>query len=59
MFHATMLKYAPKRIHFFYESFLARNMLAVMDHNLNVGRGLALTKTGNVLSTLVITLWLL
>ena len=47
VFHASMLKYTPKRIHFFYDSMLARTMLAVMDHNLNVGREQATTKTGN------------
>ena len=47
VFHSTMLKYTPKRLHFFYDSMLARTMLAVIDHNVNVGRQLATTKTGN------------
>ena len=56
VFHSTMTKYTPKRLHFFYESMLARTQLAVLDHNYNVGREQAKTKTGNVLNTLAIGL---
>ena len=37
-FHSTMLKYVPKRLHFHQHSYQARVALAVLDHNLNVGR---------------------
>ena len=39
-----MLKYAPKRLHFSYDTMLAQ--LAVMDHNTNVGRPQAKTAEG-------------
>ncbi|KAL2079298.1 hypothetical protein ACEWY4_025042 [Coilia grayii] len=35
VFHNSLLKYCPKRLHFPYPSIQARTMLAVMDHNEN------------------------
>jgi len=35
VFHNSLLKYCPKRLHFPYSSMVARTMLAVMDHNEN------------------------
>ncbi|KAK7157007.1 hypothetical protein R3I94_006918 [Phoxinus phoxinus] len=46
VFHSLLLKYCPKRIHFHYTSMLARTQLAVLDHNENVNRHQASTKTG-------------
>ncbi|XP_076128018.1 uncharacterized protein LOC143109247 [Alosa pseudoharengus] len=37
-FHNVTLKYAPKRLHFTYDSMRARTELAIMDYNVNVGR---------------------
>uniref|UniRef100_A0A8C1ZPL9 Transposase n=1 Tax=Cyprinus carpio TaxID=7962 RepID=A0A8C1ZPL9_CYPCA len=45
VFHSLLLKYCPKRIHFQYTSVLARTQLAVLDHNENVQRQQARTKT--------------
>ncbi|KAJ8048791.1 THAP domain-containing protein 1 [Holothuria leucospilota] len=38
VFHNVLLKYCPKRLHFTYPTMLGRLQLAVLDHNLNVGR---------------------
>lgn len=35
VFHNSLLKYCPKRLHFEYPAMKARTMLAVMDHNEN------------------------
>ncbi|KAL2076461.1 hypothetical protein ACEWY4_027925 [Coilia grayii] len=47
VFHNVMLKYAPKTLHFTYDSMRARTQLAVMDHNMNVGRTQKTTQEGN------------
>lgn len=58
VFHAVMLKYTEKRLHFGYDSMRARTQLAVLDHNSNVGRPLATTQQGmiedNVLDSILI-----
>ncbi|XP_038126779.1 uncharacterized protein LOC119773727 [Cyprinodon tularosa] len=46
VFHASMLKYTEKRLHFHYSTMKARTQLAVMDHNENVQREQAYTNTG-------------
>ncbi|XP_063077476.1 uncharacterized protein LOC134467554 [Engraulis encrasicolus] len=46
VFHSAMLNYLPKRLHFQYESMVARTKLAVMDNNFNVGREQAVTAEG-------------
>lgn len=48
VFHNSLLKYCPKRLHFAYPSMQARTMLAVMDHNENHDqpRQQATTETG-------------
>ncbi|KAL0153959.1 hypothetical protein M9458_050716 [Cirrhinus mrigala] len=38
VFHNVTLKYAPKRLHFAYDSMRARTELAIIDHNMNIGR---------------------
>ncbi|XP_076119137.1 uncharacterized protein LOC143100082 [Alosa pseudoharengus] len=38
VFHNVTLKYAPKRLHFTYDSMRARTELAIIDHNINIGR---------------------
>ncbi|XP_056425796.1 uncharacterized protein LOC130367402 [Hyla sarda] len=38
VYHSIVLKYRPKRIHFYMDSMVARTQLAAMDHNNNVGR---------------------
>ncbi|XP_033101507.1 uncharacterized protein LOC117104760 [Anneissia japonica] len=38
VFHSMLLKYMPKRSRFGHECMIARGMLAVIDHNLNVHR---------------------
>ncbi|XP_072006315.1 uncharacterized protein [Engystomops pustulosus] len=50
VFHASVLKYRPKRIHFYFDSMVARTQLAIIDHNFNVGRVQATRKdnTGEV-----------
>lgn len=48
VFHNAMLKYLPKRLHFAYETMVARTKLAVMDNNFNVGREQAVTAEGMV-----------
>lgn len=45
-YHALMLKYIPKRIHYSMEGMNARTKLAVMDHNHNVNRAQAKIKKG-------------
>ena len=42
-YHSMMLKYVPERLHFSYDSMLARTQLSVLDHNNNVGREQAST----------------
>ena len=37
-FHAVLLKYVPKRLHFDEISYIARTRLAILDWNFNVGR---------------------
>jgi hypothetical protein len=37
-FHSLLLEYASKEIYFSYTGMVLRNILAVMDHNLNLGR---------------------
>jgi len=37
-FHSMLLKYVPKRNHFYYQYYRARVALAVMDHNFNIDR---------------------
>lgn len=47
VYHNVTLKYAPKRLHFGYDSMRARTELAIMDHNMNVGRELKKMQEGN------------
>jgi hypothetical protein len=37
-YHNERLKYLPKRTHFPYEGMVTRGILAILDHNANVGR---------------------
>ena len=46
VYHNVTLKYAPKRLHFTYDSMRARTELAIIDHNMNVGRLQKTTKDG-------------
>lgn len=46
VFHALLLKYTEKRLHFHYSTMKARTQLAIMDHNENVQREQASTTTG-------------
>ncbi|KAI8493457.1 hypothetical protein Bbelb_288540 [Branchiostoma belcheri] len=46
VFHNMLLKYTPKRLHFWYMSMMGRMKLAVLDHNYNVDREQATTKEG-------------
>lgn len=46
VYHSVLTKYIPKRQHFSFKGMLARTQLAVMDHNLNTDRELALTRDG-------------
>ena len=43
-----LLKYAPKRFDFEYETYKTRNQLAAIDHNIHALRPYALTKDGRV-----------
>ena len=45
-FHAVILKWAPKRVHFSYNGMRARVQLACLSHNANIGRAHAKTKEG-------------
>ncbi|XP_052788440.1 uncharacterized protein LOC128223186 [Mya arenaria] len=46
-YHALLLKYMPKRIHYSLEGMIARTHLAALDHNHNVNRAQATVKTGS------------
>ncbi|KAI8495237.1 hypothetical protein Bbelb_272230 [Branchiostoma belcheri] len=46
VFHNMLLKYTPKRLHFWYMSMMGRMKLAVLDHKYNVDREQATTKEG-------------
>lgn len=46
VFHAVMLKYTQKRLHFSYDVMRARTKLVVIDYNANVGRPQAKTQEG-------------
>lgn len=46
VFHAVMLKYTQKRLHFSYDVMRAWTELAVIDYNANVGRPQAKTQEG-------------
>ncbi|KAK6175902.1 hypothetical protein SNE40_014278 [Patella caerulea] len=48
-YHSTMLKFAPKRLHFHYAAMKGRMQLAVIDHNYNTGRKQACSTGGNKL----------
>jgi THAP domain len=37
-YHNVRLKYMPKRVHFTYDGMTLRSMLAILDHNANIGR---------------------
>ncbi|CAG9760342.1 unnamed protein product [Ceutorhynchus assimilis] len=37
-YHNIRLKYVPKRVHFSYNGMYIRSILAILDHNFNVGR---------------------
>ena len=52
-FHSLLLKWAPKRIHFFYAGMRARIQIASLYHNHNVGRQQARTKAGGLRNSLV------
>ena len=55
VYHSVLTKYIPKRQHFSFKGMLARTQLAVMDHNLNIGRELALTRDGSKIFKVVHT----
>jgi len=46
VFHSLLLKYAPKRKHFSYQSMVGRTELAIMDHNNNCSRAQATITKG-------------
>ena len=46
IFHAVILKWAPKRVHFSYNGMRARVQSACLSHNANIGRAHAKTKEG-------------
>lgn len=46
VYHNVMLKYLPKRLHFGYDTMVARTQLAIMDNNYNVGWEQAETSEG-------------
>ncbi|XP_063049438.1 uncharacterized protein LOC134445044 isoform X2 [Engraulis encrasicolus] len=46
VYHSMMLKYMPKRLHFDYNTMVARTQLAILDNNYNVGREQATTSEG-------------
>lgn len=46
VYHNIMLKYMPKRLHFGYDTMVARTQLAILDNNYNVGREQAETSEG-------------
>ncbi|XP_073725194.1 uncharacterized protein [Misgurnus anguillicaudatus] len=46
VYHSIMLKYLPKRLHFGYDTMVARTQLAILDNNYNVGREQAETSEG-------------
>ncbi|KAJ8359071.1 hypothetical protein SKAU_G00155960 [Synaphobranchus kaupii] len=48
VYHSAMLKYAPKRLHFNYDTMRARTQLTILDHNSNVGRPQAVTEAGTM-----------
>ena len=48
VYHSVMTKYCPKREHFDFDAMCARTQLAVLDHNSNVGRPQATTRTGEL-----------
>ncbi|KAJ8346555.1 hypothetical protein SKAU_G00279560 [Synaphobranchus kaupii] len=48
VYHSAMLKYAPKRLHFNYNTMRARTQLTILDHNSNVGRPQAVTEAGTM-----------
>lgn len=37
-YHNERLKYTPKRVHFSFKGMMIRSMLAILDHNNNIGR---------------------
>lgn len=39
-YHNVRLKYTPKKSHFSYDGMVLRSMLAILDHNVNTGRGI-------------------
>ena len=45
--NSVRLKYCPKRSHFSLQGMVARNQLAVLDHNENIRRPVAQTYDGN------------
>ncbi|KAJ8333729.1 hypothetical protein SKAU_G00410480 [Synaphobranchus kaupii] len=48
VYHSAMLKYAPKRLHFNYDTMRARTQLTILDHNSNIGRPQAVTEAGTM-----------
>ena len=48
VFHNTILKFAPKRLHFEKKTMVVRTQLAALEHNKNTGRAKAVTKEGNL-----------
>ncbi|XP_056457818.1 uncharacterized protein LOC130391621 [Gadus chalcogrammus] len=46
VYHNVMLKYLPKRLHFRYDTMVARTQLAILDNNYNVGRQQTETSEG-------------
>lgn len=48
MYHSNQLVWTPKRIHFSYAGMRARQELAALNHNYNVGRCQATTRAGEL-----------
>lgn len=46
-FSHGLLRYCPKRIGFMYDVYVMRNQLAVLDHNMHVGRLAAMNIDGS------------
>ena len=46
VFYSSLLKFSPKRLHFFHPATKGRMMVAVLDHNANVSREQATTAKG-------------
>ena len=48
VYHNLQTKYCPKRVHFQLTGMIARTQLAILNHNNNLNRDRATTKSGNL-----------